>query len=68
MAIVVHGGCIEPGGMELDEEHGTGVCPACSGVAHTWFIEAAECGSLNIYSGLACTQCDFEAGNRRGPP
>jgi len=58
-----YGGCIEPEGMELDERHDTVPCPRCEAPARSWFCERAESGSINTYSGLRCTACDYQEGD-----
>jgi len=60
---LVFGSCIEPGGMELDNDRDEVECPMCHGkaVARTW--EACEGGSLNIYSNLHCTKCNHFEGD-----
>ena len=59
----VHGGCVEPEGWDLEDEHTTEPCPKCGEPAHHWRCERAE-GSLNIYTGLACVSCGHEEGER----
>ena len=60
---LVYGPGVEPGGMELDNEHRTVPCPKCGQPAHHWFCERAEGGSINIYGGTSCAACGFEIGN-----
>ena len=58
-----YGGCIEPEGMDLDERHDTEPCPECEALAHHWFCERVEGGSLNIYSGMHCPACGHHKGD-----
>ena len=53
----VYGGCIEPGGVDLEDTEWNGSCPKCYGAARFFSWERAESGSLNIYTGFRCTQC-----------
>lgn len=61
--IRAYGGCIEPEGWGLAEEHTTEPCPVCSAPAHRWRCERAE-GSLNTYAGLECSACGHVEGDR----
>ena len=60
---LVFGSCIEPGGMELDNDRDEVECPVCNGkaISRTW--EACEGGSLNVYSNLHCTECNHFEGD-----
>ncbi len=60
---LAYGGCIEPGGWELDEERTTAECPQCGASAHSWRIERAEAGFINLYVGLSCSACSFSRGD-----
>jgi hypothetical protein len=62
MGLIVHGGCIEPEGWELQDERWTTECPRCGHAARAWNAEKAE-GSLNIYRGMACYACDYRDGD-----
>lgn len=63
-----YGSCIEPDGMDLANELDTCPCPCCAQTAQRWFIEHAEGGSLNTYSGLSCQSCGLETGSFPGDP
>ncbi len=58
-----YGGCIGPGGLELDDERSTTPCPHCGGNASAWRIERVEGGSLNLYIGLSCSSCGHAQGD-----
>ena len=58
----VYGGCIEPGGMDLEDSYETHPCPDCESPALHWRLERAE-GSLNVYIGMRCTACGLERGD-----
>ena len=60
----VYGSCIEPGGMELDEEWTTDSCPKCNVPdASHWFCERLEGGTINQYIGMKCTDCGYSEGD-----
>jgi hypothetical protein len=50
MSLIVYGGCIEPEGLELEDQRGVKFCPRCGSIARTWRIARAE-GYLNVYTG-----------------
>ena len=56
-----YGGCIEPGGMELDDERMTLPCPTCTKPARHHFFQRAE-GSLNSYHTIDCDHCGHRSG------
>ena len=60
---IAYGGCLEPGGIELDEEYATSPCPRCAQDARIWRVERAESGSLNLSVGLSCSACGFSQGD-----
>ncbi|MBZ5763353.1 hypothetical protein LAV84_27770 [Rhizobium sp. VS19-DR104.2] len=62
----VYGGCIEPGGMELDDEAYSIKCPECGRDAkrHDW--EAADGGCINSYWSERCAHCGYADGNSDG--
>ena len=62
----VYGGCIEPEGMDLDDEHGTEPCPRCDTPAHRWTCERVEGGAFNVYSGMHCAACGHHTGDAPG--
>lgn len=63
MGQVVYGGCIEPGGMELDDDKYECECPACGGVAIRRDWDSVEGGSINPYWSLSCTVCPHYDGD-----
>ena len=54
---IVYGGCIEPGGIELDDETVSVKCPVCQGNAVQRYWESCDGGSINRYSTFACSDC-----------
>lgn len=64
----VYGGCIEPGGMDLDDETSSGPCPTCQDPnAHHWCFQRCESGSINSYSGWSCEACGDSDGDDGEP-
>ncbi len=59
----VYGGCVEPGGMELDDEAYSIECSECGRNAkrHDW--ESAEGGCINSYWSERCAHCGYADGN-----
>ncbi|MFA4600193.1 hypothetical protein P2A11_21435, partial [Xanthomonas perforans] len=59
---IVYGGCIEPGGMKLDNEVHSIECPQCGQEAskHSW--QRCE-GSINHYWSVHCDHCGYRVGN-----
>ncbi len=57
VAGAAHGGCTEPGGMDLTDTAGSAACPRCGQPARWWRCERVEDGSVNTYSGLSCDAC-----------
>jgi len=57
----VFGGCIEPGGMELDDNSFIDACQntACGMPANFRVWEGAEGGSINLYQRVRCTHCGY---------
>lgn len=53
----VYGGCVEPDGMELDDETYAIECPNCGCEAVGRTAEAAKCGSINVYHTWSCGHC-----------
>ena len=61
--MLVYGGCIEPGGMELDNDTYETECPHCEypkAVKRAW--QGCEGGSVNNYWRVNCEQCGYEDG------
>ena len=57
--IRVYGGCVEPGGMLLENDGYEEACPACGETATACHWEAAESGAINTYTSLSCAHCGF---------
>ncbi|WP_146037718.1 hypothetical protein [Xanthomonas citri] len=59
---IVYGGCVEPGGMELDNDVYSIDCPECGRDAskHSW--QRCE-GSINHYWSVHCNHCGYRDGN-----
>lgn len=64
----VYGGCVEPEGWDLADEHTPAPCPSCRAPAHRWFLERCECGCINTYAGLSCSTCGHVEGEQRDEP
>ncbi|MCE4281924.1 hypothetical protein ABQW67_20050 [Xanthomonas hortorum] len=60
---IVYGGCIEPGGMELDEDGYEIECPKCQRTAHRSDWEAVEGGAVNVYWHESCAHCGYRDSN-----
>ena len=68
MGTIVYGGCVEPGGIELDDETFRVDCPRCGSadaVQHVW--EACEAGCINGYKNLYCEACGYCEGDSLHP-
>lgn len=52
------GSCIEPGGMELDNEYYPVDCPCCGKEARAHFWQQVEGGSINNYRNYSCDHCE----------
>jgi hypothetical protein len=59
----VYGGCIEPGGMELDDETEEVPCPRCGEPAVHRRVELCEGGSINCYDYTRCYACGYLGGD-----
>lgn len=67
MATRVFGPGVEPGGMDLDDNHDEVQCPACKGKAIARYWEACEGGAINAYNNIHCTVCgQFEGDTGEG--
>lgn len=64
----VYGGCIEPGGIELDDTVEMEACPECGRLAHYRYWEACEDGSINTYSSVCCGHCGYFKGDDPDEP
>ncbi len=64
----VYGGCIEPGGMALDDLSQVDACPECERPAHYRYWEACEAGAINGYSSISCDHCGFVDGDEPDDP
>lgn len=58
----VYGGCIEPGGIDLDNDVEVIECPHCDGDAFGRYWETCEAGSINLNHTIICTACDHGRG------
>lgn len=56
---VVYGGCVEPGGMELEMCSWEEVCPDCGKTAVFSMRETAHGGCINLESSAFCQHCGF---------
>ena len=63
MATRVLGLGVEPGGMDLDDNHDEVQCPACKGKAIARYWEACEGGAINAYNNIHCTVCGHFEGD-----
>lgn len=63
MATRVFGPGVEPGGMDLDDNHNEVQCPACKGKAIARYWEACEGGAINAYNNIHCTVCGHFEGD-----
>lgn len=59
----VYGGCVEPGGFDLDDDLETIACPDCGGEALSRHWETCEGGSINMNHTIICTECEFAEGD-----
>ena len=67
MATRVFGPDVEPGCMDLDDNHDEVQCPACKGKAIARYWEACEGGAINAYNNIHCTVCgNFEGDTGEG--
>lgn len=58
----VYGGCIEPGGMELDNERYAGPCPDCAKPARHHYFQQLDGGCINPYHTTDCPHCGHSSG------
>ena len=63
MATRVFGPDVEPGCMDLDDNHDEVQCPACKGKAIARYWEACEGGAINAYNNIHCTVCGHFEGD-----
>ena len=63
MTIRVFGPGVEPGGMDLDENHDEVQCAACKGKAIARYWESCEDGAINAYNNINCTVCGHFEGD-----
>lgn len=63
MATRVFGPGVEPGGMDLDDNHDEVQCQACKGKAIARYWEACEGGAINAYNNIHCTVCGHFEGD-----
>jgi len=65
----VYGGCIEPGGMELDDERYEAPCPTCGKPARHHYFQQLDGGCINPYHTIDCDHCGHSSGyDFLGPP
>lgn len=62
MATIVYGSCVEPGGMELDDDRCECECPECRAVAIRRDWESVEGGCINAYWSVRCAACGYADG------
>ncbi len=60
--MIVYGGCIEPGGMELEDRYWEAPCPRCCEPAEHGMLERAHTGSINHYPTIRCSHCGHAEG------
>lgn len=61
---IVYGGCVEPGGMKLDDDCCNIECPSCGKQnAISRFLEMNDGGCINLYSSVSCKDCGHFEGN-----
>lgn len=58
----VYGGCIEPGGMDLEGRTEEVPCPSCGKPALRRYVELCEGGSINTYDYVRCRACGYRKG------
>lgn len=63
----VYGGCIEPGGMELDDDWWEAPCPECRKPARHGHVQQLEGGWINAYFPISCEACGLHEGFRGDP-
>lgn len=63
----VFGGLIEPGGMELSDEHREVLCRACGMPADRHLFERLDAGCINSYEHIVCGSCGHEEGDDGTP-
>src|SRR5690606_18569645 len=59
----VYGGCVEPDGLDLDNDLQVIACPKCDGEAYERFWAACEGGSIHQYHTIICTECGHAEGD-----
>jgi hypothetical protein len=59
----VYGGCIEPGGMDLDYDAWTAPCPQCGRPSDYRTIDRCDGGCINSYRTVACDHCGHREGH-----
>ncbi len=61
---IVYGGCIEPGGMKLDDNCCDVKCPSCGKPnATSRFWEMNDGGCINSYKSIYCKDCGYFEGD-----
>jgi len=60
--MIVYGGCIEPGGMELEDEEWEDTCPKCGAPARHRYVQRLEGGCIDPYFPINCDSCGHREG------
>jgi hypothetical protein len=60
--MIVYGGCIETGGVELEDHLWEAPCPCCMMPAEHGMLERAHTGSINLYPVVRCAHCGHSQG------
>lgn len=58
----VYGACIEPGGIELDNDHDDAPCPTCRKPARHHYFEQVDGGCINVHHTIDCDHCGHRSG------
>lgn len=69
MGTIVYGSCVEPGGMELDDDRSKGECPDCK-AAGAEFRHWQSChgGAINSHWSVYCGACGHSDGDGYDEP
>lgn len=59
----IYGGCVEPGGFDLDNDLDIVACPECGGEAFERYWETCEAGAINQNHSIVCSECDHTEGD-----
>ena len=58
----VYGSCIEPGGMELEDDWWTAPCPGCGKPARHGHVQQLEGSCINTCFPVSCDACGHHEG------